>query len=180
VGSPSCCCGTPPANVPPRNPVPADIKFPTPTFLAKLDPASNKLKLALKGLILSNIKALQSAENMNYEWYCILEDDAEIDINIYKELQQFINCPENKNMDVIFLDKRRAAGSSGNLFNAKVISKLIEDLHPLSFFSITMEEKYNLAPLWDWKLWCYVQNNNIKYGFLPCIGSGQFPSTISI
>jgi GR25 family glycosyltransferase involved in LPS biosynthesis len=132
-----------------------------------------------KGLMMSNIIAFIESKKLNYDWYCILEDDGEINVNIYNEICKFIQNPQNNNLEMIFLDVRNAGGSAANLFNKNIIDQFINDLHPLSDFSITMEEKYGLAPLWDWKLWCYVLNYNIKYAFLPCIHSGRFPSTIN-
>jgi hypothetical protein len=161
-----------------------------------------------KGLILSNIKAFKECLKINdeyiyalnddnkinlqdyksqykkysnkYKWFCVLEDDAIINNEIYTDIQKFINKDENKDAEVILLDKRVAGGAAGVIYNSKIIKKLIEDLHPLSEFSITMEEKFNHATLWDWKLWHYVTNMNINYKLFPCIDSGQFISTINI
>ena len=131
-----------------------------------------------KGLILSNMKAFYTSIYLQYNWVCILEDDAEINQDIYNKLCDFISQPENLNIDVIFLDKRGPGGSAGNLFSKNIIPQLISELHPLSDFSINMEELYGMAPLWDWKLWSYVKHNNINYSIFPCIDSGNFPSTI--
>lgn len=131
-----------------------------------------------KGLILSNIKAFHDSTHLKYKWFCVLEDDAEITQDIYNNLCNFINQPENQNIDIIFLDERGPGGSAGNLYSNHIISQLISDLNPLSDFSINMEEIYGMAPLWDWKLWSYVKHNNINYSIVPCIQSGSFPSTI--
>lgn len=160
-----------------------------------------------KGLILSNIKAFQKCISINndyiyglnddinvncskyksyieksyykYDWFCILEDDAIINRTIYNEILTFIE--ENKDIDIILLDKRQGGGAAGVLYNSKIIKQVLEDLHPLSDFSITMEDEYNHATLWDWKLWHYVNNNpQIKCKIFPCIASGGFESTIDL
>lgn len=131
-----------------------------------------------KGLILSNIKAFNDSIYLEYKWFCVLEDDAEITQDIYNNLCNFITQPENQNMDVIFLDERGYGGSAGNLYRKHIIPQLISGLNPLSDFSINMEDMYGMAPLWDWKLWCYIKHNNLNYYIIPCIQSGKFPSTI--
>jgi GR25 family glycosyltransferase involved in LPS biosynthesis len=156
-----------------------------------------------KGLILSNIKALKLCSEINnnyikainddfqnlqllnnninkFEWFCILEDDAIINEEIYRNIIKFLNENKNENIDIILLDQRIGCGSAGILYNSRIINQLINDLHPLSEFSITMEEKYNYATLWDWKIWQYILNNNINYKIFPCIDSGLFGSTITI
>lgn len=161
-----------------------------------------------KGLILSNIKAFYESLNVNnnyiyalnddnklnyneyksnlsdslykYKWFCILEDDAIINKEIYEEIIMFVKDKDNADDDVILLDKRVGGGAAGVLYNSKIIPLLTEELHPLSKFSINMEEHYSHATLWDWKLWHYINNNNIKFKILPCIDSGGFNSTINI
>jgi len=166
-----------------------------------------------KGLVLSNMKAFDECLKINkdyiyglnddntklindnrylsltnnnyfkYQWFCILEDDAILNKDVIKKIENFLNdlSKNNDKIDIIILDTRIGGGAAGVLYNSSVISKLRKDLHPLSEFSITMEEKYNHSPLWDWKLWHYVNNNiNINFKTLPCIESGQFTSTINI
>jgi hypothetical protein len=161
-----------------------------------------------KGLILSNIKAFKECIKINqeyiyainddnninldqyksifkdsifkYDWFCILEDDAIIDEIIYNKILQFLNDNEKNDYDIILLDIRGNGGAAGILYNSYIIPQLIEDLHPLSDFSISLEEKYNCASLWDWKLWHYVNNNKIKFTLFPCIDSGKFESTINV
>lgn len=163
-----------------------------------------------KGLIVSNMKAFDECLKINnefiyglnddnriqineyrsyldcncnkYKWFCILEDDAIINSDILKKIYDFLIGLEQNNdkTDIILLDKRMGGGAAGVIYSSNIISKLIKDLHPLSDFSITMEEKYKHSPLWDWKLWHYVNNNNIKFKTLPCIESGEFSSTIDI
>jgi len=117
-----------------------------------------------------------------YQWFCILEDDAILSSDVLKKIEDFLNdiSQNNDKTDIILLDNRIGGGAAGVLYNSKIINKLRKDLHPLSDFSITMEEKYKHSPLWDWKLWFYVNNNNINYKILPCIQSGEFTSTIDI
>jgi hypothetical protein len=138
-----------------------------------------------KGLTLSNIKAFETAEQMNYEddWYCILEDDAEINQESLNKISKFINNRENNNVDIVLLDSRHFGwgGCSGMLYNKKIIPQLIKDLHPLSEFSINshLYGDPNLGNLWDWKLWKYLSHINSNFKQLPCIDSGNFPSTIN-
>jgi GR25 family glycosyltransferase involved in LPS biosynthesis len=136
-----------------------------------------------KGLTLSNLRAFEESLKLDYDWYCILEDDAEMNNDIYNKIISFINDPKNINqVDIVLLDKRDNGwgGTAGMLYNKKIIKQLINDLHPLSNFSITIEDKYKHTGLWDWKLWTYIKNNNIRYINLPIIQSGIFGSTINI
>jgi hypothetical protein len=137
-----------------------------------------------KGLTLSNIKALIIASKLDYEWYCILEDDAEINKDIYYKIINFINKDKNKNYDIFLLDDRHngCGGTSGMLYNRRIINKLIIDLHPLSNFSRFANKigDKNLGNLWDWKLWKYVMYINKNFTTFPCIPSGKFISTINI
>lgn len=137
-----------------------------------------------KGLTLSNIKAFIEASKLNYDWYCILEDDAEIDKQSYAKIINFIMNIRNKNIDIVLLDARHNGwgGTAGMLYNKKIILKLIADLHPLSMFSM-LSCNYgdrNLGNVWDWKLWKYVQFVNKNFKLLPCVKSGNFNSTINI
>ena len=137
-----------------------------------------------KGLTLSNIKAFETAIQMNFDWYCILEDDAEIDKKALKKIKTFINKHANINVDIVLLDSRHFGwgGCSGMLYNKKIIPQLIKDLHPLSDFSINshLYGDPNLGNLWDWKLWKYLAHINSNFKQLPCIDSGNFPSTINV
>jgi len=134
-----------------------------------------------KGLTVSNIKAFTIFKNIECEWLLVLEDDAEIDSNIYNNILQFAN--NNIDKDIILLDNRANGwgGTAGMLYNKRIINKLIEDLHPLSEFSINSMniDNVNLCNLWDWKLWKYVCNINKNSICFPCIQSGKFISTIS-
>ena len=135
-----------------------------------------------KGLTLSNIKAFHSALNINSDWFCILEDDAEIDNESYLLIQEFIQNPKNQNIDIVLLDARHYGwgGTAGMLYNKKIINQLIIDLHPLSNFSILSSQfgDKNLGNVWDWRLWKYVVYINKNFITLPCINSGKFISTI--
>jgi hypothetical protein len=137
-----------------------------------------------KGLTISNIKAFKTAEKMNYDWYCILEDDAEINKDTYNKIQEFIQNPANKNIDIVLLDERSNGwgGACAVLYNKKIIPTVIEELHPLSEFSINSMNygDPNLSNLWDWKLWKYINYINKKFATLPCVKSGSFDSTIDI
>lgn len=136
-----------------------------------------------KGLILSNMKAFERAiQNTKYEWYCTLEDDASITKEVYQKIHLFLE--KNKDVDIVLLDNRASGwgGTAGIIYNKKILNHVMDNLHPLSDFSINMEENYKQATLWDWKLWCYIKNADspkIKYVTLPCIKSGLFGSTIN-
>lgn len=137
-----------------------------------------------KGLTLSNLKAFMIASTMNFEWFCVLEDDGEINIDIYNNILKFIKSDQNKNYDIILLDSRHNGwgGTSAMLYNKRIINRLMIDLHPLSKFSIFSNKlgDENLGNLWDWKLWKYVTYINKNYTTFPCVQSGNFISTISV
>jgi len=137
-----------------------------------------------KGLTLSNIKAFIIASKLNYEWFCVLEDDAEINSDIYNNIIDFVNKNDNSKYDIILLDNRHYGwgGTSGMLYNKRIINRLIIDLHPLSKFSRFSHNlgKKKLGNLWDWKLWKYVKYINKNYTTFPSIPSGNFESTINI
>ena len=131
-----------------------------------------------RGLTLSNLLAFKKASEMNNDWFCILEDDAEINFNIYDKIKTFIQ--NNNHIDIILLDNRDGGkgGTAGLLYNKRIINTVFEDLHPLSDFSINADKYKNTNNLWDWKLWIYIENINKNYVQLPCIQSGNFKSTI--
>ena len=134
-----------------------------------------------KGLIVSNMKAFEIASLLPYSWYCILEDDAEIDVYAYTSILKLLHYNQDK-IDIVLLDKRGEGfgGTAGILYKSSIIKQVYKDLHPLSDFSITLEDKTTFPTLWDWKLWQYLKLYKIKYLSLPCIGSGKFESTISL
>jgi GR25 family glycosyltransferase involved in LPS biosynthesis len=134
--------------------------------------------IGAKGLILSNMKAFEHILSLDFSWYCILEDDAELDLEVYSSICKFLQ-ENSHNYDIILLDKRVFGGTAGILYKSSIIEHLYEHLHPLSRFSITLEEKHNTATLWDWKLLKYLEVYQIKFAVLPCIGSGNFISEIS-
>lgn len=137
-----------------------------------------------KGLTLSNIKALSIASKLNYKWFCVLEDDADINIDIYNNIINFVNKDDNNKYDIILLDNRDNGwgGTSGMLYNKRIINQLIFDLHPLSTFSILSDKVGDkiLGNLWDWKLSKYIRFVNKNFTTLPCIPSGKFVSTINV
>lgn len=133
-----------------------------------------------KGLTLSNIKAFNTALQMNYEWFCILEDDSELNLEIYTKMKDFII--NNNNYDIILMDKRNNGfgGACAIVYNKRIIPQLIYDLHPLSTFSIISSSFENTSNLWDWKLYKYINFINKNYISFPCVPSGNFKSTIDI
>jgi hypothetical protein len=136
-----------------------------------------------KGLTLSNIKAFAIANTMNYDWFCILEDDAELDNVSYSKLKTFVENKSNMKYDIVLLDGRHNGfgGTCAILYNKRIIPTLIRDLHPLSNFSIrsTNYGDKTLGNLWDWKLCKYITYVNKNFTTLPCVSSGKFVSTIS-
>jgi len=136
-----------------------------------------------KGLTMSNIKCFEIACKLNYDWFCILEDDSIIDNETLNTITTFINVPNNNKYDIVLLDDRSHGwgGTCAILYNKRIIYTLMHHLHPLSKFSMS-SHKYgdkNLGNLWDWKLWKYINYINKKFALLPCVKSGNFPSTIA-
>jgi hypothetical protein len=133
-----------------------------------------------KGLTISNIKCLTLIKEQypDYNWYCILEDDCEMNEITYNQIMSVIQNTNYLN-DVILLDKRKRGGTCAMLYNQRIINNMITNLHPLSEFSITKEEKYKKTNLWDWKLWVYLDNFKIKHTSCPVVKSGNFISEIS-
>ena len=135
-----------------------------------------------KGLTLSNIKAFMIASKLDYRWFCVLEDDSEINMNIYNIIKK--TSIINQNKDIILMDKRHNGwgGACATLYNKRIIETLIRDLHPMSFFSRNSHKigDKNLGNLWDWKLWKYVSNINKNFTTCPCVPSGKFKSTIDL
>jgi len=132
-----------------------------------------------KGLTLSNIKAFMVASELNYEWFCVLEDDSEIDMNIYNIIKK--TSIINKNKDIILLDKREGGwgGTCAMLYNKRIIKTLISNLNPMSVFSRNSHKIGDTSHnLWDWKLWKYVKYINKNFTICPCVPSGNFESTI--
>jgi hypothetical protein len=132
-----------------------------------------------KGLTLSNMKAFYKIRDdlQEYEWFCILEDDAVMSNDIYTQMIK--NIEDNKSLDIMVFDNRGRGGTSAVLYSKRIIDKVIGNMHPLSVFSIINEMKYKRGSnLWDWKLWSYMDNYKIKNGTFPLVPSGKFPSEI--
>lgn len=134
-----------------------------------------------KGLTVSNIYAMMMSLHVKCNWVIILEDDAEINNDIYQKIVQFLNGNQTK--DIVLLDNRHYGwgGTAGMAYNKRALKKIMEDLHPLSEFSIHSNEygDPNLGNLWDWKLWKYVCHVNKNFECFPCVDSGKFVSTIN-
>ena len=137
------------------------------------------------GLTMSNIKCFDEIKKYDhkYNWYCILEDDSEIDEKIYNEIIKITKNDKNLH-DVIILDKRGKGGACAIQYNNRIIDNVIKDLHPLSEFSIInsmwSRGAADMTNLWDWKLWAYLDKFNIKHIVHPLVPSGKFISEISI
>lgn len=140
-----------------------------------------------KGLEMSNhktyrlIREMLRDETCKYDWFCILEDDAQMNETVHKRLCNFVKNRGNQQFDVIRLDSRANGwgGTAGILYHRRIIDRLIEDLHPLSEFSITNEQNKNGENLWDWKLWSYLNVHLVKHSELPIVKSGAWVSMIS-
>jgi hypothetical protein len=134
-----------------------------------------------KGLTLSNIKCyyIITKNNFKYNWYCILEDDSEINDDIYKKIINTIHNNNNSD-DIIILDKRGRSGTCAVLYNHRIINNLLVDLHPLSNFSINKERVFKRTNLWDYKLWVYLDNFKVKSKTYCIVPSGKFGSVIDI
>ena len=137
-----------------------------------------------KGLTLSNIKALTLASVLShaFRWFCILEDDAEVDENVYHAITDTCKKTSNEECELILMDNRSDGwgGTSAVCYSAHVVAKCKEDLHPLSDFSINVHEKEASSNLWDWKLWKYVRYVARNVQRVPIVPSGRFPSTIDV
>jgi lipopolysaccharide cholinephosphotransferase len=139
-----------------------------------------------KGLTLTNILAFKEAQKSEYkdiEWFCILEDDAIITNDSFRSICDFINNPKNSHNDIIVLDIRKFGGTTGVLYNKRILETLLTDLHPLSDFSIQFEKKMKRSALWDWKLYDYISKEKkdfIFYDILPCIKESGADSTINL
>jgi hypothetical protein len=133
-----------------------------------------------KGLTVSNIYAMMMSLHVKGNWVIILEDDAEINNDVYQKIVLFLN--EHQTKDIVLLDNRHDGwgGTAGMAYHKRALKKIMEDLHPLSEFSIHSNEygDPNLGNLWDWKLWKYVSHVNKNFECFPCIDSGKFETTI--
>ena len=150
-----------------------------------------------KGITISNLIAFEESLKIDKEWICILEDDAEIDEKCLNRILEFINNKSNNIYDMILLDERWGGfgGACGVIYNKRKMNQFIEDLHPLSQFSIVNEKiceclmldhfiNYSGGNLklwdqntWDWKLYKYIKYANIQYYQLNIIPSGKYPTT---
>lgn len=134
--------------------------------------------MGTKGLTVSNMKCFDEIQkNNSYNWYCILEDDSEINNNTYKKIIDTIRR-DNNNSEIILLDERGFGGACAMLYNQRIIKHIREHMHPLSNFSIN-NEKNRCPNLWDWKLWSYIDHFGIKYKIQEFVKSGSFKSEIS-
>lgn len=133
-----------------------------------------------KGLTMSNLKCFTTFREKypDYNWYCILEDDAEITEEIYTKINQLVKS--NPQTDIILLDARGGGrgGTAGMIYNERIIDHMLQHLHPLSEFSIDIDQ-VDMSNLWDWLLWKYIDYFNIKNISCPIIHSGKFISMIS-
>ena len=135
-----------------------------------------------KGLTMSNLKCFKHIkdEQLDFKWYCIIEDDSIFNDEIYRKILHIIH--NNKDIDVILLDDRGRGGTSCLLYKNTIIDKLYKDLHPISDFSIENSEgKYGGSSinLWDWKLWVYFDNKDINNKTIKLVKSGEQGSTIN-
>jgi hypothetical protein len=138
-----------------------------------------------KGLTLSNIKALSLASIIahSFRWFCILEDDVEIDDNVYHDILNTCRATSHEEIDFILMDTRANGfgGTCAICYSSHVVGKCKDDLHPLSEFSLnTHKLEGPNANIWDWKLWKYVKKSSRNFLQVPIVFSGNFPSTIDV
>jgi len=132
-----------------------------------------------KGLTLSNLDAFNKGQELNYDYYLILEDDAEISIREYEKIKELI--AEQKFMDIFLLDERSngLCGTAGMLYKRNVLKQLATDLEPTSEYSINFEKENKYTNLFDWKILTYIKWKKMKYLNYGLLKSGKFKSTIS-
>lgn len=133
-----------------------------------------------KGLTVSNMKCFDVIQKYypDFNWYCILEDDCDINETTYNTILNTVNKTNSLN-DILVLDDRGKCGTSAIVYNQRIINDVIEHLHPLSPFSIENEGKYKMGTnLWDYKLWSYLDNFKIANETYPIVKSGLFKSEI--
>lgn len=148
-----------------------------------------------KGLILSYIKALKRAKEINSEFICILEDDAWFSKNKFNILKQKLLLTKCR---VLFLDERQnldgtGIGCAGMVFHKSIIDKIIQIINPLSNLKVFYHK-------WNYKLNLYYPrmihhykthvnldlffntyfalNKNMNPGLLKMVKSDYFPTTI--
>jgi GR25 family glycosyltransferase involved in LPS biosynthesis len=148
-----------------------------------------------KGLILSYIKALKKAKEINTEFICILEDDAWFSEKNFYRLKKFLLFTKCK---VLFLDERQkkdgsGVGCAGMIFHKSVIDKIIQIIEPLSPFKIYYQKWNNILNLYYPKMIHHYKthvnldlffntyfslNKGMNPGLLKIIKSDYFPTTI--
>ena len=153
-------------------------------------------KYGERGLILSYIKALQKAKEINSEYVCILEDDAWFSKKNFEKLKIILS---KTNYKVIFLDERQNSsgigiGCAGMIYHKSIIDKIINIIHPLSNLKLSFQNwSYlikkinpyfpkifiNLAALDVFFTNYFILNKKtIKVGIFKMVKSDYFPTTI--
>jgi hypothetical protein len=140
-----------------------------------------------KGLTLSNMKAFACASALSkvFDWFCVLEDDSKIDDESYNSIVHICATTSPSDTDIICMDRRSQSsvdlgGACAICYSSHIVDKCMEDLHPLSPFSIkspTLGDS-SRTNLWDWKLWKYVKYVNQNFIMYPKVDSGGYESTI--
>lgn len=139
-----------------------------------------------KGLTLSNIKAFELASVFShaFDWFCVLEDDAEIDKSTHDAIIDYCQKRSPSETDCILMDKRAGGwgGACAVCYSSCAIKRIKEDLHPLSQFSLNSHKfgERMMTNLWDWKLWKYINYVSQRFAVFPIVTSGNFPSTIDV
>lgn len=131
-----------------------------------------------KGLTMSNLKCCVVAQWYAAEWFCVLEDDSEISLGVYRHILNIASAAK-PTTDVILLDKRGRGGTCAMLYRKRILQRLYVDLHPLSDFSFKSSTEHATDNLWDWKLWSWLDHCGIIHETHPVVPSGNFKSTIS-
>ena len=143
--------------------------------------------IAEKGLILSNLVALERSKSINSKFICILEDDIFFSLENYKRLYKYL---KTTNKELIILDNRQnkmltGCGTSGVIYSKNIIDKIYNYTHPLSTLKIT----YNLWQIseldkcvLDFFMMSLLRKikHNIRWSVIPIIVSDLYPSTIQL
>jgi hypothetical protein len=147
-----------------------------------------------KGLWISNLLAFQHAYQhyQEYDWICVLEDDAIIDSDITKSIADLSTMlyRSQPHVDVVVLDIRcgdpllppperlTGAGCCAVLYRTRALPRLTKDLHPLADTVTDLVPSVVSSALWDWLLFAYLRQGTNGIGF-PLVTTNGMTSTIS-
>lgn len=143
--------------------------------------------IAEKGLILSNLVALERSKSINSKFICILEDDIFFSLENYRKLYNYLKTTKK---ELIILDKRQnymlnGCGTAGIVYSKNIIDKIYNYTHPLSTLKITYHlwggNTYDKCVL-DLFMMSLLKKikHNINWIVIPIIISDLYPSTIQL